>query len=242
MPLFFSPIKPESLWLWRKEVLAVLSWPFLWTRNVIFSVIPSTSLASCRVQMVIFGRERNYLQPALSCGKGSSLLPSGWPECFFFLVCGSCILLPSNSSRKWCCFQWELSKGHKRCLCPLLWHVFWYCSCFVIHFGCDPSLCLSQSVSELFQQTLPVLEITGMSTGSRCFWWLQLKLLLGYFWCIVLFSGRSLFCAHGQGTSCSKARMWVCQFAGEHPKDLQFWIIFSNLEEKLQSIPGIKWE
>lgn len=84
MPLFFSPIKPESLWLWRKEALAVLSWPFLWTRNVIFSVIPSTSLASCRVQMVIFGGGRNYLQPTLSCGKGSSLLPSGWPECFFF--------------------------------------------------------------------------------------------------------------------------------------------------------------
>lgn len=84
MPLFFSPVKPEPLWLWRKEGLAVLSWPFLWTRNVVFSVIPSTSLASCRVQMVTFGGERNYLQPAFSCDKVSSLLPSGWSECFSF--------------------------------------------------------------------------------------------------------------------------------------------------------------
>lgn len=34
--------------------------------------------------MVTFGGERNYLQPALSCDTVSSLLPSGWSECFSF--------------------------------------------------------------------------------------------------------------------------------------------------------------
>lgn len=156
---------------------------------------------------------------------------------FFFLVCGCCIPLLSSSSRKWWGFQWQLPKGHKRCLCPLLWSIFWYCSCFVIHFACDPSLCLAQSVSELIQQPLPVLEVAGMSIGNK-FWWLQLKLLLRHFWCIMLFSGRnrSVFWGHEQGTSCSKAHMRVCQFAGAHPKELQFWMIFSNIEDKFPSI------
>lgn len=128
-------------------------------------------------------RERNYLSFAASCFLWRSISPAPirMIRMFFLVVCGYCIPLPSYSSRKWHCFQWELPKeGPKRCLCPQLWSIFWYCSCFVIHLACNPSLSLSQNVSEPIQQLLPVPEVTGMSTGSRCFCWWQLKLLLRY--------------------------------------------------------------
>lgn len=128
-------------------------------------------------------RERNYLPFAASCFLWRSISPAliRMTRIFFLLACRYCIPLPGYSSRKWHCFQWELPKeGPKRCLCPQLWSIFWYSSCFVIHLACDPSLSLPQCFRG-HSTASPCWESTGMSTGSRWFCWWRLKLLLRYF-------------------------------------------------------------
>lgn len=130
-----------------------------------FSLWLHQHLASCRVQVVAFGGEINYLPFAVSSflWEKKTKKTQDDQNVVFFLVCGCYISIATNSSRKWWGFH------HKRCPCPLLCSIFGCCSCFVLCFACDPPLCLAQSVSELIPQPLPMLEVAGMRIGSRCF-------------------------------------------------------------------------
>lgn len=88
------------------------------------------------------------------------------------------------------------------------------------------------------QHLLSVPKVTGMSTGSRCFCWWQLKLLCRYF---VMYS--VLFWLEQNSVLCS----WVSNklFKGTHvslhvcrctPKGVSYGLFFSNLKEKLKTV------
>lgn len=168
-----------------------------------------------------FWRERNYLPFAASCFSWRSISPAPirMIRVFFLLVCGYCIPHP----RRWHCFRWELPKeGPKRYLCPHLWSLFWYCSCFVNHLACNLHYAFPKVFQSPFNSFSLCLKSLGWVLGADVFADDSLSSFLGTLWCIVFFSGRNrnLVCVHEQATSSSEARMWVCVFAGARPKEL----------------------